>query len=160
MDDVAHDGGVVKVLHSLPGPLDGGKDDFGNAQVLLVLGVVENLHLFHFAVFLAHVGQKVFTDVVVQLGKSDLLGRHWPHVKFINLETGTRWGRVKIIGIVNDCGGGPKGGTGGKGLKHRANFGGEKKPSKAVGEPRSRAEALPLQPFIGTGSFLGYKNAF
>lgn len=137
VDDVAHDRGVVKVLHSLPGTLDSGKDDFGNAQVLLVLGVVEDLHLFHFAVFLAHVGQKVFTDVVVQLGKSDLLGRHWPHVKFINLETGTRWGTINIIGVVNECRGGPNDGTGGKGLKHLANFGGEKKTSKAPGEPQS-----------------------
>lgn len=137
VDDVAHDGGVVKVLHSLPGTLDSGKDDFGNAQVLLVLGVVENLHLFHFAVFLAHVGQKVFTDVVIQLGKGDLLGRHWPHVKFINLETGTRWGTIKIIGAANEHGGGPKDGTGGKGLKHPANFGGIKKASKALGEPQS-----------------------
>lgn len=93
MDDVAHDRGVVKVLDSLPGTLDSGKDHFGNAQVLLVLGVVENLHLFHFTVFLAHIGQKVFTDVVIQLGKGDLLGRHWPHVKLINLEMGTRWGQ-------------------------------------------------------------------
>lgn len=137
VDDVAHDRGVVKVLHSLPGTLDSGKDNFGNAQVLLVLGVVENLHLFHFAVFLAHVGQKVFTDVVVQLGKGDLLGRHWPHVKFINLETGTRWRTTKIIGIINECGGGPKHGTGGRGLKHPANFGGKKKTSEALDEPQS-----------------------
>lgn len=94
VDDVAHDRGVVKVLDSLPGSLDSGKDHFGNAQVLLVFGVVENLHLLHFTILLAHVSQEVFTDVVVQLGKGDLLGGHWPHVKLINLETGTRAGGV------------------------------------------------------------------
>lgn len=137
VDDVAHDGGVVKVLDGLPGTFDSGKDDFGNAQVLLVLGVVENLHLFHFAVFLAHVGQKVFTDVVVQLGKGDLLGRHWPHIKFINLETGTRWEAIKIIVIINEHEGGHKDGTGGRGLKHPANFGERKLPPRLWDEPRS-----------------------
>lgn len=67
---------------------------------------------------------------------------------------------IKIIGIVNESRGGPKDGTGGRELKHPANFGGEKKISTALREPQSRAEALPLQPFMGTGSFLGYKDAF
>lgn len=160
VDDVAHDGGVMKVLDSLPGTLDSGKDHFGDAQVLLVLGVVENLHLFHFTVFLAHVSQKVFTDVIVQLGKGDLLGRHWPHVKFINLETRTRWGAIKIIVIVSERGGRHKDGTGGRGLKHPANFRERKLPPRLWDESLSRAEPLLLQAFIETGSFLGYKYVF
>lgn len=85
VDDIPHNGGVVQVLDGFPGAFDGGKDDFGDAQVLPVLGVVQNLHFFHLAVFFAHVSQEVFTDVVVQLGKSDLLGGHGPHIKLINL---------------------------------------------------------------------------
>lgn len=90
MDDVAHDRGVVQVLDGFSRPLDGGKDHFGNAQVLLVLGVVEDLHLFHLPVFLAHVGQEVFADVVIQLGEGDLLGGHRPHVELVDLERQTR----------------------------------------------------------------------
>lgn len=85
VDDVTHNGSAVQVLDGFLGSPDRGEDHLGNAQVLLGLGVVQNLHLLHLPILLAHVPQEVFADVIIQLGKCHLLWRHWAHIELIDL---------------------------------------------------------------------------
>lgn len=88
VDDVSHNRRVVERLHGHFGGFHGLKNYFGNSQVLLILRIVKDLHLFDFSKFLAHIGKKSFPDVVVQPGECHLLWRNRADITLIDLGEG------------------------------------------------------------------------
>ena len=106
VDDVAHHRRVVEVFDRLLGSAGAGEEDARQAQVLSGFGVVEDLHLFHFAVFSAHLGQKGLPDVVVQAGEGHFFQWDLADVELVQLrpkrkgelEKGTHMA-PKVIGM-------------------------------------------------------------
>lgn len=88
MDDVAHDGGKVEVFDCFLGSSSAGEEHAGQAQVLSRTGVKKDLHLFHFAIFSAHILQEGLPYVVIQSGKSYLLQWDLSNIELIQLWRG------------------------------------------------------------------------
>lgn len=88
VDDISHNRRVVERLHGHFGGFHGLKNHLCNSQVLLIFGIVKDLHLLDVSKFLAHVGKKSFPDVVVQPGECHLLWRNSADVTLIDLREG------------------------------------------------------------------------
>ena len=85
MDDVAHDRGVVELLHCVLGSSGTGEEHPGQAQMLPGLGVKQDLHLLHLAELGAHLGQEGLLDVVIEAGERHLLEWNLADVELIQL---------------------------------------------------------------------------
>lgn len=85
VDEVSHNRRVVERLHGHLGGFNRLENDFGDAQVLLVLGIVQDLHLLDLPEFFAHVSEESFPDVVVEPGERHLLGGHGADVAVVDL---------------------------------------------------------------------------
>lgn len=85
MDDVPHNRRVVERLHGHLSSFHRLENNFGDAGVLLVLGIIQYLHLLDLPEFFAHVSEEPFPDVVVEPRERHLLGGHGADVAIVDL---------------------------------------------------------------------------
>lgn len=85
VDEVSHNRRVVERLHGHLGGFHRLKNNFGDARVLLILGIVQYLHLLDLPEFFAHVSEEPFPDVVVEPRERHLLGGHGADVAIVDL---------------------------------------------------------------------------
>ena len=87
---VAHLDGAVERLAAVDGALLGLEERLGEAEVLARERMIVDAALDELSILAAHLLEKLFAHVVVQIGKGDLGGRHRTHPVLVVLELGHR----------------------------------------------------------------------